>query len=218
MNRILISLAALLLLAAGAVHARTPVFATPDQAHLVRAARSLQDGFERDAFDKFLLASRYGNKEAQKNIGLMYVKGMGVDKDWAKAHAWLRLAATHGDPRFAAARDEIWGTLRDDEKERAEAVYREIRAEYGDLAALERREEWVRKQKREVTGSRLGKVGAMRVQVADATGYQWEFSGTEFFSVLDTYVTDLEQHVGDVELGDFEVIEEDVAASDDTGG
>ena len=198
-----------------AAQARAPVFATPDQAHLIRAARSLQDGFERDAFDKFLLAARYGNKEAQKNVGLMYIKGLGVEKDWAKAHAWLRLAASHGDPRFASARDEIWGTLREDEKLAAESHYRELRKEYGDLTALQLREEWVRKQKREVTGSRLGKVGAMRVQVADATGYQWEFSGTEFFSVLDTYVSDLKQHVGEVEIGEFDVIEGDSVSQDD---
>lgn len=198
----------ILLAVATIASARPPVFATPDQADLVRAARSLQDGFEKDAFDKYHRAARYGNKEAQKNIGLMYIKGMGVDKNWPRAHAWLRLAATHGDERIAAARDEVWGALRDDEKELAKTHYQELLPEYGDSAALEMREEWVRKQKREVTGSRLGKVGALRVQVADATGYQWELSGTEFFQVLDTYVLEFEEHVGEVEMRDFEVIED----------
>ena len=200
---------ALLLVATSSSWARPPVFATPDQADLVRAARSLQDGFEKDAFDKFERSAQFGNKDAQKNLGLMYIKGMGVEKNWAAAHAWLRLASSHGDERIAAARDEVWGALRDDEKEQAEALYQELQAEYGDLAALQRREEWVRKQKREVTGSRLGNVGALRVQVSDATGYQWELSGTEYFDVLDTYVLELKQHVGKVELGEFNVIEED---------
>ena len=188
--------------------ARPPVFATPDQADLIRAARSLQDGFEEDAMDKFLQAARYGNKQAQKHIALMFIKGMGVPQDWAKAYAWLKLAATHGDPRIALARDEVLVALRDDERDLAMAYYAELKPEYGDLVALERREEWVRKQKREVTGSRLGKVGALRVQVADSTGYNWELSGTAYFDVLETYVASFREYIGEVEIGDFEVLED----------
>ncbi|MEM9302154.1 MAG: hypothetical protein AAGE01_08595 [Pseudomonadota bacterium] len=201
--------ASLLLLLALSAQAAPPVFATPDQADMIRASRSLQDGFEKDAFDKFKRAARLGNKEAQKNLGLMYIKGMGVEKSWPRAHAWLRMAASRGDAQYRAAKDEVWGALRDDEKEMAEAYYQELREEYGDAAALERRERWVRRQKREVTGSRLGTIGALRVQVADATGYQWELAGNEFFEVLDTYVAELEPFVGEVEVGELEVIEDE---------
>lgn len=198
-----------LLLVSSPLQAKPPIFATPDQADLIRGARSLQDGFEKDALDKFLAASRYGNKEAQKHVALMYIKGMGVPQNWAKAWAWLKLAATHGDQRVAVARDEVGQALRDDERRLAERYYEEIRAEFGDLAALERRETWVRKQKREVTGSRLGKVGALRVQVADSSGYNWELSGTEYFNVLESYVVNFRAQMGEVELRDFEVLEDE---------
>lgn len=196
------------LILATACFGRPPVFATPDQADLVRGARSLQDGFETDAYDKFLRSAEFGNKEAQKSIGLMYIKGMGVDKDWATAYAWLKLAGSHGDPRIIAARDEVWGTLREDEKQDANQRYEQLKKDYGDYAALKRRQEWVRKQKREVTGSRTGRVGALRIQVADATGYNWELSGQEYYEVLDRYLADLKEHLGEVELRDFEVIED----------
>jgi hypothetical protein len=189
--------------------ARPPVFATPDQVELVRAARALQDGFESDAHKKFLRAAGYGNKLAQKNLGLMYIKGLGVEKDWARAYAWFRLAASHNDYAVTAARDEIFGALRDDEKARAEIYFKEIKAEYGDAQALRRRELWVRRQKREVTGSRLGTVGALRVRVSDATGYTWDLSGDQYFDVLDTFVMDLRVHIGEVEFGELEVLEDD---------
>ncbi|MEM6573564.1 MAG: hypothetical protein AAF552_07085 [Pseudomonadota bacterium] len=192
--------------------ARPPIFATPDQADLIRAARSLQDGFERDAMQKFKKAARYGNKQAQKNVALMYIKGLGVEQDWARAYAWLKLASTHGDGRIVSARDEVLGALREDEQALANSYYEELNEEFGDLQALERRELWVRRQKREVTGSRLGKVGALRVQVTDATGYNWELSGPEYFGVLEDYLVTFRQNMGEVELKDFKVLEEDVAA------
>ncbi len=189
-------------------HARPPIFATPDQADLIRAARSLQDGFERDALAKFKQASRYGNKDAQKSIALMYIKGIGVEQDWALAYAWLKLAATHGDDRIATARDEVLLALREEEQALANQHYENLQEEFGDLAALKRRELWVRKQKREVTGSRLGKVGALRVQVADSTGYNWELSGPEYFDVLESFVLEFRQNLGEVELKDFDVLED----------
>ncbi|MFK7957495.1 MAG: hypothetical protein AB8B96_15455 [Lysobacterales bacterium] len=191
-----------------AVQARPPIFATPDQADLIRAARSLQDGFERDALDKFKQASRYGNKQAQKSIALMYIKGIGVEQDWAMAYAWLKLAATHGDDRIATARDEVLLALRDEEQALANQHYDNLQEEFGDLAALAKRELWVRKQKREVTGSRLGKVGALRVQVADSTGYNWELSGPEYFEVLESFVVEFRQNLGEVEMKDFDVLED----------
>lgn len=204
-----IGLLALALIWGSVALARPPIFATPDQADLVRAARSLQDGFESDAFDKYMRSARYGNKTAQKNIGLMYIKGLGVDKDWARAYAWFRLAASHNDASIVAARDEIFGALREEEKAQAETYYKEIAEDYGDVKALKRREQWVRRQKREVTGSRLGTIGALRVQVADATGYTWELSGTQYFDVLDSYIAELETKIGEVEYGELEVLEDD---------
>lgn len=206
MKKIILCLV-LTIFTAGTALARPPVFATPDQAEFIRGARSLQDGFERDAFDKFLRAASWGNKQAQKVIGTMYAEGLSVDENWARAHAWYRLAASHGDQSIITDRDAIWESLRDDEKEEAEAYYQELVPKYGDLEALRNRERWVRRQKREVTGSRLGNVGALRVQIPDATGYQWELSGQEYFSVLDAYIEELRAHLGEVELGDMELVD-----------
>lgn len=195
-----------ILLAAAAAYAGPPIFATPDQADLILAARSLKDGHEREAFDRYLRAARYGNKDAQKSIALMYIKGIGVDKDWANAYAWLQLAATHQNSRIVSARDEVLGALREDEIAAADAHYREIVAEYGDMAALGRRVAWVREQKREVAGSRVEAIGALRVQVADSTGYNWELTGDEYFRVLDAYVAEMRRYLGEVPPDELEAL------------
>ena len=189
--------------------ARPPVFATPDQAHLARAAESLQDGFEKNAFENLLKAAEWGNKEAQKNLAVMYIKGLGVPKNWARAYAWLQLAASQGEPRIVAARDEVFGALREDEKVEAEAHYRELLPDYGDRRAQERRERWVTRKKRDITGSRLGQIGALRIRIPDATGYTWDLSGEQYFGVLDSYVTELQIPAGEVEFGELEVLEDD---------
>lgn len=41
------------------------------------------------------LAAR-GDAEAQYNFGIMHLLGMGVTKDYMKAHAWISLAGAHG--------------------------------------------------------------------------------------------------------------------------
>ncbi len=188
--------------------AAPPDFITPDEADMIRAVHTLQDGFPKDAYDKFRRAAKLGNKEAQKNIGLMYIQGLGVEKNWPMAYCWLKLASTSGDNKYMAARDEVYNSLRPDEKEQAIQDCQLIEDEFGDLEALKRRERWIRRQKREVTGSRLGNVGALRIQISDATGYQWELSGTEYFQILDTYVSTFKAHVGNVEFGDLEIVED----------
>ncbi len=195
-----------ILLASAGVCAGPPIFATPDQADLILAARSLKDGHEQEAFDRYLRAARFGNKDAQKSIALMYIKGIGVGKDWARAYAWLKLAATHQNARIVSARDEVLGALREDEIAAADAHYQELVVEYGDQAALGRRVDWVGEQKRELTGSRIEPIGALWVQVADSTGYNWELSGDEYFRVLDGYVAEMKRYLEPEELQTIETV------------
>ena len=105
------------------------------------------------------------------------------------------------------------GALHDDEKVRADAHFLELQGEYGDQMALERRKKWVRKQKREVSGSRVGSLGNLRIQVADATGYTWELSGRDYFDVLESYIHDFESHTGEGEFGELEVLQDDQRAN-----
>lgn len=50
------------------------------------------------AFKEFSYAASIGDKDAQKNIGVMYFRGEGVSKSGALAYAWLKLANTPATP------------------------------------------------------------------------------------------------------------------------
>ena len=200
----------LLALFSSAALAGKPVFETPDQKELVRAAHALKKGHEKDAAEKFMRAAEWGNKDAQKTLGLMYVKGMGVGKDWAMGYAWLDLASSLGNAAIISTRDQIYASMNDEEKSLVKGYTDELNENYGDKLALERREEWVRKQKRQMTGSRTGNAGGVRVSVADATGYSWQVSGSQYFSLLEgSYILEFRQAMGEVEIGELKLVEDE---------
>lgn len=186
-----------------------PVFETPDYRAVNGAVLALKNGFEKDAFDKFERASRYGNKHAQTSVAMMYLKGVGVSKDWVVGYAWLKLASSLGNPETGRARDDVYTQLSDEEKSRVQEQIDLLNETYGDRLALERREEWVRKQKREVTGSRTGNTAGVELQVGDANGQTWQIPGTKYFELLEgSYVMEFRQHLGEVEIGELELVDD----------
>lgn len=200
----------LLILTTGlAIGAGAPVFETPDAKDLLQGAHALKKGYVDDAVSNFESAARYGNKDAQRTLGMMYIQGLGVAMNWPLGYAWLRLAATHGDAEAVSARDQVHAQLKPEELADATRYVAELDAEFGDLAAVARREEWVRKQKREITGSRTGSSAGVRIQVADATGYTWQVSGARYFELLEgDYVLEFRQRMGEVEIGELRVVDE----------
>ena len=50
-----------------------------------------------NAYREFLAAGRQGVARAQFSLGLMYLRGQHVGRDYAKAVRWLRKAADQGD-------------------------------------------------------------------------------------------------------------------------
>ncbi len=67
-------------------------------------AGPLQDGFDaftagnyKTALQKWLPLAEKGNADAQYNIGILYMKGLGVDKDLRQAFNWYKRAAVGGN-------------------------------------------------------------------------------------------------------------------------
>ncbi len=97
--------------------------------------------FERGEYERAYFIYRnelapLGDKYAQYMVGYMHLTGMGADKDLALASAWYRLAAERGTPEFVAMRDQVMQELPAEQHVRSDAVYRELRREYSDLAVL----------------------------------------------------------------------------------
>lgn len=97
--------------------------------------------FERGEYDRAYLIYRnelapLGDKYAQYMVGYMHLTGMGADKDPALASAWYRLAAERRTPEFVALRDQVMQELPAEQLGQSDALYRQLRHEYSDLAVL----------------------------------------------------------------------------------
>src|SRR5262249_7132050 len=62
------------------------------------AVEAYQRGDFTTAFAELQPLAEQGVLEAQYNLGILYEKGEGVDKDLAKAASWYEKAADQGDP------------------------------------------------------------------------------------------------------------------------
>ena len=64
----------------------------------------------------FIEAAEHGNLRAQFLAGRCYLLGQGVPRDTAQAHAYFELAASAGHLESVSARDDVAGTLNNDER------------------------------------------------------------------------------------------------------
>ena len=55
----------------------------------------------------FKLAAAKGNADAQTKIGVMYIRGDGVAKDFAEGLTWFKLAAAQGHASAQAFLDQL---------------------------------------------------------------------------------------------------------------
>ena len=177
----------------------------PDRIHYEAAVRSYKRGFNDHAREQFQLAAEWGNKNAQFNLALMHFSGIGVAADKILGTAWALLADERGDGRFRATRLEMMQLLAPEERQRAITRANELKTSYGDFQALEKRAKWVRKQKRELTGSRTGALAsAVRINLPDG---RFAGRGDEYLAYIQTFEQELFDVVTSVEYKDFEVIE-----------
>ena len=155
---------------------------TPDLMQLSEGIQAWEKGDRKDARRHFERAAEYGNNDARFSLGVMYFQGEGVERDLPRAHAWLSLAATVGSDQRVAARDQVWELMDDSQRKRARKVSQELRDKYGNLAAMRKRDEWGRKNKREFTGSRVGaSASALRIDVPHRRRFDQTCVGPRIF-------------------------------------
>ena len=188
MNKVLTMLGLLVLSGGALAQDFTQLY--PDVQAMQKARSNANKGDYRDAHEYYLEAAEYGNKEAQKLIGLQYLDGQGVDADAARAHAWLRLASTHNDPRITGSFKELDATLSDEARAAAEKHYKTISKEYGDKQALKKRKKWTRKELRSTAGK--GRPNPMEQTQIQIDGRYFRINMGDLMDALDSYVDDFE--------------------------
>ncbi len=78
----------------------------------------------------FRAAAEQGNAEAQYNLGLMYLEGLGVTQDNAEAYAWIRTAAAQGKSGTLEIRQTLLREMTPSQEDRAIGLAREYREKY----------------------------------------------------------------------------------------
>jgi len=83
-----------------------------------------------DAAALLRAAAEQGNAEAQYNLGLMYLEGLGVKQDNAEAYAWIRTAAAQGKGGTLEIRAALLREMTPSQEDRAIELAREYREKY----------------------------------------------------------------------------------------
>jgi TPR repeat protein len=94
-----------------------------------------RDGHKREAFDHFLIASRYADKASQAIVALIYWAGGGAPHDRPLAFAWMELAASRGYAELQHQHDLYWAPLNDEEHDQARDLRLALDVGYGGESA-----------------------------------------------------------------------------------
>ncbi|MBN8480412.1 MAG: sel1 repeat family protein [Xanthomonadales bacterium] len=142
-----------------------PVFvaAHPDMYWRQLGQEALKAGDAREAYGHFRKSAGYADKASQAMVAEMLWNGSGVSQDRPLAYAWMDLAGERGYRDLVVAREKYWAALTPSERERAVAVGDKVYAEFGDAVAKPRMNTELQRERRKVTGSRLGHVGSVRI-------------------------------------------------------
>lgn len=136
------------------------------------------------ALTRFQRAARHADKPAQALIADMYWRGVGVPQDRPLAYAWMDIAAERLYPSFVAYRESYWEALTPAEREDAVARGQAVLAEYGDDAAKPRLAKILKRERRNVTGSRTGFAGTLTIipYTGPLAGTGMTLSGHEYYA------------------------------------
>lgn len=116
-----------------------------------------------EAFAHFRKAATYADKASMAMLAEMYWKGLGVPVDRSIGYAWMDLAAERLYANFTILRERYWRELSPVEQDAAIDRGQALLAEFGDEAAKPRLERVLRRERRNITGSRTGSVGFLRI-------------------------------------------------------
>lgn len=155
--------------------------AHPDLKYRLEGLDALEKGRYPQAMAFFKRAARYSDKPSQGMLGEMYWGGIGVAQDRLMGYIWMDVAAERGFPVMVAKREAYWNALSPEERVAAVELGLPVMDEYGDAAAKPRLAQLIKRSARSVTGSRVGSVGNLVIQIPGPTGFR-EVRGTDYYS------------------------------------
>ncbi len=135
--------------------------AVPGEYFFGVGVEAIKHGDYTHAVAMYKVASSWGYKPAEYNLGVIFAKGEGdVPLDLPQAYAWLVLAAERNDKPYVAARDRVKSALSTKQIEDGEKMVVDLRTIYGDAVALPRAKARWHDVLAHATGSHVGFTGS----------------------------------------------------------
>ncbi len=184
----------------------------PDKLFLIKALKMYQDGYYQSALTSFKKAAAFGNADALSYVGLMHIKSLGgLERDWARGYAWIKLAAQDQTQKHKELNDKIYSLLTEQELIKTETDFKELEKDYELSATIERREKWSRRIKfKKTLGSRTGSSTGNVVVWDSIDDYKRSNIAIDFneakFKIMDIFINDF--NFGDIESGEIVPISE----------
>lgn len=85
-----------------------------------------------EAFKHLKKASMLGNKTAQYFTAMMYMEGLGTEKDFSQAYLWLNVAAEVKEKKWRNLRDQLHNALTTDQRNSLKPHVEKYIKEYGE--------------------------------------------------------------------------------------
>lgn len=142
---------------------------------------SFDRGRYNEALTQLQRAAKFGDKPAQALVAEMYWLGQGVTQDRARAYAWMDLAAERNYKSLVSLREYYWSQLSERERDDALRIGQDVYASYGDRVAIPRMDRLLRAGRREITGSRVGFLGNLEVELRSKEGGWIQVSGEKYY-------------------------------------
>jgi hypothetical protein len=163
------------------VKSRSFMASHPDLNSRSLGMQSYQKGHFEEALRQFRKGAYYADKPSQAMVAEMLWKGEGIEQDKIEAYAWIDLAAERLYKDLVAKRENYWAELSADQRLQAVEKGQAIYAKYGDKVAKRRIENILERGRRNITGSRTGYVGVLKIQIPGPGGMPIDISGDQFY-------------------------------------
>ena len=204
------------------------------------ADAAFSDGDYKKARKLYYQLAYLGNKYAQYKLSVMYMYGYKVEQNWPRAYAWAHTAAEYGQDSLAKHKQLVWEQMPEAQHSRASKIADKYMEQYNDSNIA--RVLWIKARQKDLKSIGRGHMpdSLVAVQIAcddpsaqSSTNVGGEIVGGEFKGCAgfsrkgeDPALTMLRLESierlmktryegGIVELGDFEVIDEDIVDDED---
>ncbi len=163
------------------VQSRSFMASHPDLSSRSLGMQSYQKGRFTEAMRQFRKGAYYADKPSQAMIAEMLWNGEGVEQNKPEAYAWIDLAAERLYKDLVAKRENYWEALNANERQQAITLGRSIYDKYGDAVAKRRIENILERDRRNITGSRTGYVGVLKIEIPGPGGMPINVNGEQFY-------------------------------------